>query len=210
MSYSINKTEARLIARADLTIFNETQALMKQIITDSGFGHYETIITDGTTMTESTPAITVTGTVANPTITPGDAIIVQGQTILLGGTGTNLNSIIADINDYQGLAGLVASKNATNNLVLTFTCSQTPTWTFEVGAGTGTANADLGLTAATNTPLANPSSVQYFSTWQGNTTNRAYTDQMNQVIQYFQQLGYTITRLKNTNTNKTFKWVISY
>ena len=209
MSYSINKTEARLIARADLTIFNETQALMKQIITDSGNGLYETTITDGTTMTESTPAITITGTVANPTITPGDAIIVQGQTILLGGTGTNLNSIIADINDYQGLAGLVASKNATNNLVLTFTCSQTTTWTFEVGAGTGTANADLGLTAATNT-ATNPDSVSYFSTWQGNLTDRPKTDQMNQVIQYFQQLGYTITRLKNTNTNKTFKWVISY
>ena len=209
MSYSINKTEARLIARADLTIFNETQALMKQIITDSGNGLYETTITDGTTMTESTPAITITGTAANPTITPGDAIIVQGQTILLGGTGTNLNSIIADINDYQGLAGLVASKNATNNLVLTFTCSQTTTWTFEVGAGTGTANADLGLTAATNT-ATNPDSVSYFSTWQGNLTDRPKTDQMNQVIQYFQQLGYTITRLKNTNTNKTFKWVISY
>ena len=209
MSYSINKTEARLIARADLTIFNETQALMKQIITDSGNGLYETTITDGTTMTESTPAITITGTVANPTITPGDAIIVQGQTILLGGTGTNLNSIIADINDYQGLAGLVASKNATNNLVLTFTCSQTTTWTFEVGAGTGTANVDLGLTAATNT-ATNPDSVSYFSTWQGNLTDRPKTDQMNQVIQYFQQLGYTITRLKNTNTNKTFKWVISY
>ena len=120
-----------------------------------------------------------------------------------------MNSIIADINDYQGLAGLVASKNATNNLVLTFTCSQTTTWTFEVGAGTGTANVDLGLTAATNT-ATNPDSVSYFSTWQGNLTDRPKTDQMNQVIQYFQQLGYTITRLKNTNTNKTFKWVISY
>ena len=57
MSYSINKTEARVIARADLTIFNETQALMKQVITDAGNGLYETTITDGTTMTESTPTI---------------------------------------------------------------------------------------------------------------------------------------------------------
>ena len=52
MSYSINATNARLIARADLTIFNETQALMKQVITDAGNGLYETQ-TDGTTMTES-------------------------------------------------------------------------------------------------------------------------------------------------------------
>ena len=120
MTYFINKTSARTIARADLTIFNETQALMKQVITDAGNGLYETTITDGTTMTESTPTITITGSVANPTITPGDTVIVGGQTILLGGTGTSLNAVIADINDFQGVAGLVASKNAANNLVLNF------------------------------------------------------------------------------------------
>jgi len=206
MSYSINKTEARLIARADLTIFEETQAIMKEIITDSGNGLYETTIADGTKMTESTPTITITGSVANPTVTPGDTVILGGQTVILGGTGTNLNAVIADIND-QAITGVVASKNSSNNLVITFTCSQTTTWTFVVGAGT--ANTDLGLTAATST-ATNPDSVSYFSTWLGNTADRPKTDQMNQVIKYFQQLGYTISRIKNTNTNKTFKWVISY
>tara|TARA_B100000035_G_C21013548_1_gene560748 strand:- start:786 stop:1415 length:630 start_codon:yes stop_codon:yes gene_type:complete len=209
MSYSINKTEARLLARADLTIFNETQALMKQVITDAGNGLYETTVDDGTTMTESTPTITITGSVANPTITPGDAVILGGQTILLGGTGSNLNSVIADINDYQGLPGLVASKNAANNLVINYTAPAATTWTFVVGAGTGTANADLGLTAATTT-ATNPTSVDYYNCWQGNANSREKTDQMTQVILYFQQLGYTIERLKNTNTGKTLKWVISY
>ena len=209
MTYFINKTEARAIARADLTIFNETQALMKQVITDAGNGLYETTISDGTTMTESTPVITITGSVSNPTVTPGNAIIIAGNTILLGGTGTNLNSIIADINDYQGLPGLVASKNAANNLVINYTAPAATTWTFVVGAGTGTANADLGLTAATTT-ATNPTSVDYYNCWQGNVNSREKTDQMTQVILYFQQLGYTIERLKNTNTGKTLKWVISY
>lgn len=206
MSYTINKTQARNIARADLTIFNETQALMKQVITDAGNGLYETTISDGTTMTESTPDIVITGNVVNPTITPSDTVILGGQTIILGGTGTNLNAVIADIND-AGVSGLVASKNATNNLVLTYTAPAATTWTFVVGAGT--ANADLGLTAATST-ATNPSSVTYFTTWDGSTQDRAKTDQMNQVELYFKNLGYTITRLKNTTTNKTFKWQITY
>ena len=208
MSYSINATNAGLIARADLTIFNETQTLMKQVITDAGNGLYETTITDGTEMTESTPQIVVTGSTANPTITALDTVTLGGQTVILGATGTNLNAVIADIND-SAIPGVVASKNAADNLVITFTCSQTTTWQFVVGAGSGTANADLGLTAATST-ATNPSSVDYFNAWQGNTPSRPKSDQMNQVILYFQQLGYTIERLKNTSTGRTLKWKISY
>ena len=206
MSYSINKTEARLLARADLTIFNETQALMKQIITDAGNGLYETTVSDGTEMTESTPTITITGSAVAPTITATPTVILGGQTITLGTTGLSLNAVIADIND-AGVSGLVASKNAADNLVLTYTAPAATTWTFVVGAGT--ANADLGLTAATST-ATNPASFDYFNCWQGNVASRPKTDQMNQVILYFQQLGYTIERLKNVTTGKTFKWKINY
>ena len=206
MTYAINKTEARTIARADLTIFNETQFLMKQVITDAGNGLYETTITDGTTMTESTPTITITGTVANPTVSSLETVIIAGQTIILGPSGTNLNAVIADINDAN-VSGLVASKNAANNLVLSYTLAQATSFTVILGAGT--ANTNLGLTAQTYT-ASNPDSVAYFNCWQGTVSDRVKTDQMNQVIQYFQNLGYTIERLKNTSTNKTLKWVISY
>ena len=206
MTYAINKTEARTIARADLTIFNETQALMKQVIIDAGNGLYETTITDGTTMTESTPTITITGTVANPTVSSLQTVILGGQTVILGPSGTNLNAVIADINDAN-VSGLVASKNAANNLVLTYTAPAATTWTFVLGAGT--ANTNLGLTAQTYT-ASNPDSVTYYNVWSGTTADRVKTDQMNQVIKYFQNLGYTIERLKNTTTNKNLKWVISY
>jgi len=206
MTYYINKTQARTIARADLTIYNEVTALMKQVITDAGNGLYETTISDGTTMTECTPEITITGSTANPTITATPTLIIAGSTITLGTTGTNLNSIIADIND-AAVSGLVASKDSSNRLVLTYTAPAATSWNVVVGAGT--ANADLGLTAATYT-ATNPSSVSYYNVWQGTTTDRPQTDQMNQVILYFENLGYTIQRLKNTSTNKNFKWVISY
>jgi len=206
VTYYINKTQARTIARADLTIFNEVSALMKQIITDSGNGLYETTITDGTTMTESTPTITITGSAAAPTITGTPTLIIAGQTITLGTTGLNLNSVIADIND-AAVSGLVASKNASNNLVLTYTAPASTTWTVVVGAGT--ANTALGITAQTYTATS-PSSVTYYNVWTGTSTDRAKTDQMNQVIEYFKNLGYSIERLKNTTTNKNLKWVISY
>jgi hypothetical protein len=194
------------MARADLTIFNEVNAIMKQIITDAGNGLYETTVSDGTTMTESTPTSTITGTQVNPTITGTPTLIIAGVTITLGTSGTNLNAVVADIND-AGVTGLVASKDAGNNLVLSYTHPQQASWS--VAIGSGTANADLGLTAGT-TSATNPSSVDYFSVWQGVTNDRAKTDQMNQVISYFENLGYTISRLTNTATNKTFKWVISY
>jgi len=206
VTYYINKQEARSMARADLTIFNEVNAIMKQIITDAGNGLYETTVSDGTTMTESTPTSTVTGTQVNPTITGTPTLIIAGVTITLGTSGTNLNAVVADIND-TGVTGLVASKDAGNNLVLSYTHPQQASWS--VAIGSGTANADLGLTAGT-TSATNPSSVDYFSVWQGVTNDRAKTDQMNQVISYFKNLGYTISRLTNTATNKTFKWVISY
>ena len=179
---------------------------MKQVITDAGNGLYQTTVSDGTEMTESTPIITITGSVANPTITATPTVILGGQTVTLGTTGLSLNAVIADIND-AAIPGLVASKNAADNLVLTYTAPAATTWTFVVGAGT--ANADLGLTAATST-ATNPTSVDYFDCWQGNSASRPKTDQMTQVILYFQQLGYTIERLKNATTGKTLKWVISY
>lgn len=205
MTYYINKQEARSMARADLTIFNEVNAIMKQIITDAGNGLYETTVSDGTTMTESTPQITITGSVSNPTITGTPTLIIAGSTITLGTSGTNLNSITADVNDAI-IPGLVAGKDNVNFRVF-YTAPASTAWQVTIGAGT--ANTDLGLTAGTIT-ATNPSSIDYFSVWQGVTNDRAKTDQMNQVISYFENLGYTISRLTNSATNRTFKWVISY
>jgi hypothetical protein len=205
MSYYINKNEARATARNDLTIFNEVQALMKQVITDAGNGLYQTTISDATTMTESTPSVTVIGA-SDPTITGTPTLIIAGHTTTLGSTGTNLNSIIADINDAL-IPGLVASKNTNNNLILTYEAPASTTWSVEVGSGT--ANTELGLTTGI-TNATDPSSVSYNSVWQGNLVDRAKTDQMNQVELYFKNLGYSIDRVTNSVTGKTFNWVISY
>ena len=205
MTYYINKQEARSMDRADLTIFNEVNAIMKQIITDAGNGLYETTVSDGTTMTESTPQISITGSVSNPTITGTPTLIIAGSTITLGTSGTNLNSITADVNDAI-IPGLVAGKDNVNFRVF-YTAPASTAWQVTIGAGT--ANTDLGLTAGTIT-ATNPTSVDYYNAWIGQTTDRSKEDQMKQVIDYFENLGYVIERRTNTNTNKTFSWNIKY
>jgi hypothetical protein len=206
MTYAINSQQAITRARQDLVIFREINAIMEKIIVDSGNGLYSTTVNDGTTMTETTPDIVVTGTVSSPTITGTPTIILNGTTITLGTTGANLNSVIADIND-SGISRIVASKNSSNQLVLTYNAPAAATWTFDIGAGT--ANTALGLTTGTTT-ATNPESVTYFSVWQGTTSDRVKQDHINQVINYFENLGYTADIRINTSTNKTFEWIITY
>jgi len=52
--------------------------------------------------------------------------------------------------------------------------------------------------------------IKYYNVWQGQVTDKAYEDQMNQVIKHFVNLGYSIIRLVNANTSTTFKWQIEW
>ncbi len=206
MTHELSATQARTLAYSDLVVHNEVDTITRQVITDAGNGLTQSTINDGTTMTESTPTITVTGSVANPTFTAADQVQLAGQAIALGvdaGAGTGLDQAIADINN-AAITGLTASKNDADQLVLTYIPPQSA-WTLEIGAGTGTANADLGLTAGTVTATT-PDSVSYYSAWTGEIDDRATTTKMSQVINHFQDLGYNILRKKNTTTNNTFYW----
>lgn len=200
MSVGLNAAQARAKASQDMIVYKETQAIMEIVISQSALGKFEGTVSDTTTMTNSTPSMQKIGTVNNPTITVGDTLIFNSQTITLGTSGTNLNSIVADIND-AGLTGLTASKDA-GYLVLTIEGSSA-SWNYEIGAGT----ANLGFATGTYS-ITNPTSVNYFNVWQGTLTDRGLQSQMETVIKHFQNLGYKIERLTNANTSKTLKWYI--
>lgn len=202
MSVGLNASQARSKSREDITIYNEVSTIMLAVITASAAGEFVAYVDDATTMTESSPTEVVTGTVANPTISVSDSIILGTTTVVLGTTGTSLNAIIADIND-AGVTGVVASKNASNNLVLTFTGQPSAVWTYEIGAGT--ANTALGLTTGVAN-ITTPTSVNYFQTWQGTRTNRGESQQMDQVIAHFQNMGFKIERTTNTTSQNTYQW----
>jgi len=203
MSIGLNAAQARSKASQDMIVYKETQIIMEKVITESALGKFEGFVDDGTTMTISTPSVQKIGTVNAPTINVGDTFIIDSQTVTLGTSGTSLNAIIADINDAN-ISGITASKDA-GYLVLTIEDAAGATWSYEIGAGT--ANTSLGFVAGVYT-LPNPTSVNYFTVWQGTSTDRAIQNQMEQVIKHFTNLGYKIERLTNTSTNRTFKWYI--
>lgn len=203
MSVGLNAAQARSKASQDMIVFKETQTIMEKVIEQSGLGKFEALVEDGTTMTISTPSVQKIGTVNNPTVNVGDTLIIDGTTVTLGTSGTSLNAIISDINDAS-VSGVTASKDA-GYLVLTIEDSAGATWSYEIGAGT--ANASIGVVAGVYT-LPNPTSISYYTVWQGTLTDRAIQNQMEQVITHFSNLGYKIERLTNTSTNRTFKWYI--
>jgi len=201
MNIGLNAAQARAKSSQDMVVFNECTAIMKAIITTSATGVYETYVADATTMTECTPSTTKIGTVNAPTVTVGQTLIINSTTITLGTSGTNLNAIVADIND-AAVTCVTATKDA-GYLVLTIVLSASTTWSYEIG--TGTANTGLGFTDGIYVPPT-PTSTTYFSSWQGALTDRALDNQMNTVIKYFGNLGYKLNRLTNSATGKTFRW----
>jgi len=202
MSVGLNASQARAKSQQDMVIYDEVQYIMKEIITQSNLGNFAAIINDGTTMTTSTPSIDVVGTVANPTVVGGSTFIIDGNTVTLGTTGLNLNSIIADINDAS-MTGITAGKNSTNNLIITIDAQANNIWDYIIGAGT--ANNNLGFVQGTYV-IPNPNSTNYFDVWQGTRTNRAESNQMEQVIKHFQNLGYKVERTVNISTSSTLQW----
>jgi hypothetical protein len=52
--------------------------------------------------------------------------------------------------------------------------------------------------------------AEYYDTWTGSRNDRQKTLQMNKVIQYFADLGYTIDRQANPVTQTTFQWVVAW
>lgn len=69
----------------------------------------------------------------------------------------------------------------------------------------------LGLYEVTITNSTTMTSTStYFNVWSGVATSRPLTEQMNAVIQNFENLGYTITRRTHPTINNLFIWVVQW
>jgi hypothetical protein len=200
----ISAADAKLQAQGNLVILQEVRAIEEAILTAVSSNVLNATVSDGTTMTMSTPAVSVTGTVNNPTTTAGHTFTINGTTVTA--SSTSINSIVDDINTLT-MTGITASKTAVAGALKI--ASDNNNFTLILAVGTGTILGDLGLTAATTTATA--VSKDYYNVWQGTATNTTYTQQMAEVVKYFTDKGYTIVRQKNADTtNTTFKWYVTW
>jgi len=204
MSIMISAADAKLQAQGNLVILQEVRAIEEAILTAVSSSLLNATVSDGTTMTMSTPAVSVTATVNAPTITAAHTFTINSTTVTA--SGTTLNSIVDDINTLA-ISGITASKTAVTGALKI--SSDNNNFTLIIAAATGTILGDLGLTAAvTNTSAV---SKTYYTVWQNTTINTTYKQQMSEVINYFTDIGYTIVRQKNADTtNTTFKWYVTW
>jgi hypothetical protein len=205
MNKTISAQQARNVSNTDMVIYNEVDAISRAIYAAAIAGNLDATVNDGTTMTESTPTITVTGTVSNPAVHGGsESLTLAGESVTLPHNG-DVDQIIAAINDAN-ITGLVATKNSNTQIVLTYQPPQTA-WTFTIGTDTG--NATCGFTADI-IAATDPDSVVYYNVWSGTAEDRKKSYEYSQVISYFQDLGYNILAKKNTITENTFYWEIYF
>lgn len=63
-----------------------------------------------------------------------------------------------------------------------------------------------------NTYMTNPGTIaeEYWLVWKNINRDDVFQDQMNNVIKYFNDRGYTISRKTNPETERTFIWVIRW
>lgn len=72
----------------------------------------------------------------------------------------------------------------------------------------GNYSVDVTSTLMTSTTDQVALARLYFTAWQGITPDRSKEIQMNLIITYFTDLGYTIERKTNALTGDTFKWTV--
>ena len=203
MTRDLTATQARTVSTTDLVIYNEIDTIYRAIMAASLNGDLTCTVDDGSTMTESTPTITVIGTVANPTVgVTGEALTIAGGSVSLE-ANDDVDQIVAAIND-AAITGLTASKNSESKVVLSYE-PQMSGWNLLIGADSG--NATIGLTTGT-VAATNPLSVDYYAMWSGTLESRKYSYEYAQVINHFQNLGYNIVAKKNTVTENTIKWEV--
>ena len=182
--------DARVSGQSYLTVHNECRSIEGAILFAISAGLYTAYVIN-TTMTATTEAawtnLTSISTTTNVINLPGHGLLngteIQFQSTLTLPSAVNTLSTyyvtVIDVNNF---------KISTN-----FINQATGQFVSFADAGTGTIKIRKIVPAQ-----------QFYRTWQGQRDDRGQALQMNNVITYFRNLGYDISRQVNPNTDDTF------
>jgi len=208
MASDLTATQARILSTSDKVIYNEIDTISRAIIDAALLGNLSTVVNDGTTMTESTPVVTVTSSGYSDGWTPGATLAIAGETVTLSSgpnDGTNIDQATTDINNAD-ISGLTATNDG-SEITLSYEAPQ-GSWALALSEGSG-GLSELGFTAGSTSLSTNPESVDYYSVWSGTSADRKKSYEIEQVMKHFQSLGYNIVIKKNvTSDTTTFKWEV--
>jgi hypothetical protein len=85
MTRDLTASQARTVSTTDLVIYNEIDTIQREIMAQALLGNLTATVENGTTMTESTPVVTITGTEADPAVgVAGESLTIAATTIYTG------------------------------------------------------------------------------------------------------------------------------
>jgi hypothetical protein len=190
----------------NIIIHSEISAIEGKILVESGKGFMSVIVNDSlmTNNTLNTSVSVSSVSVMNNTITLSGTDVETGTPVIFSSTNTLPSPLTTNtiyylvatntINVYK-LSDSKQNSMQTSPIVLTI-----------ADTGTGTHSA-----------IIQTQSQLYYNAWTEYTyspENKAYSVQMNNVISYFTNLGYSITRRQGTNSlgalSNIFYWYITW
>lgn len=149
----------------------------------------------------------------NSTIEDGDSFEINGILVEINEVEGVISPsmIINAINSTEGVELMSIEAEFTENGRISITnYTNSP---IELENNNGTPLFDMGFNEGEYTDsdryILIPSSNEYFRVWQKTSTDRLLESQMNIVISYFENQGYSIVRLTQSN-NQSFFWRITW
>ena len=200
-SVFISATEARQNAQREYRVHTESKVIEDAILTAVSAGYYETTLSSATPMTDNNPITVAISAVINNSLTLINHPYRTGTIVKISSNGIIPSPLTANTYYYVIYIDANTIKLATSYANAIATIPQCVTITGSLS----------GTTAVTSYP----DSRDYYAVWTNGTPSnsiltRPYQDQMNNIVAYFTNMGYTILQQVNPSTNTSFQWYIKW
>jgi hypothetical protein len=193
-SFFPTSVQSKAAQYLDIDLYNEYDVIQRAILAGAQIQQYQAVV-NTSPMTQFVPPnpITFTATVSNSYLTAINHGFKKFDTVILQTTGILPAPIQAGYFYY-------VNPIDSDNFQLFTTKEKVLANIFIPLVNTGT-----GIHSSTLIPT----SQLYYQVWLGQITDNTLDSKMNSVIQYFTDLGYTISRKANTTTS-TFYWSVQW